>query len=116
MALYIHPNTPPRLVKAYKRAGSYHKLADEIGVNVRFVYELITDGKEPNDTTPALREIRHRLGLKRRKPRAPKPKPPPAPKHLIWWNNIGKEMRHLIVERLYKDKEYCREHPDDKIR
>jgi len=101
----IHPNTPPQLVKKFRKAGSFHKLADEIEVNVKYVYKLITAGEEPTDRTPKGREIRHRLGLKRRKPRgAPRPKPEPAPKHLIWWNNISKEMRHAIVEKIYKGK------------
>jgi hypothetical protein len=109
-AQFIHPNTPPKLVKKFKKAGSFHKLADEINVNVKYIHELITEGKEPNDTTPTLREVRHRLYLRKYKPRN-RPKPP-APKHLIWWNNIGKEMRHFIVKLIYQRKEYYREHPE----
>ena len=105
--LKIHPNTPPKLVKKFRKCGSFHKLADEIGVNVRYVHELITEGKEPTDRTARSREIRHRLALRKYKPKD-RPKPPPAPKHLQWWNNIGKQMRHTIVERLYKHKEYYR--------
>ena len=103
----IHPSTPPKLVKKFRRAGSFHKLADEIKVNVKYVHELITEGKEPTDRTELGREIRHRLGLRKHKPRAsPRPKPPAAPKFLQWWNNIGKEMRHTIVERVYRAKEH----------
>jgi len=100
---FIHPNTPPRLVKKFRKAGSYHKLADEIEVNVSYVFDLIAYGKEPNDTTPKLREIRHRLGLRKYKPRN-KPKPTPAPKHLIWWNNQGKDKRHAIVKKIYEGR------------
>jgi len=102
-AKQIDPNTLPSLVKKFRKAGSYHKLAEEIEVNVSYIFDLITAGREPNDSTPRLREIRHRLGLRKYKPRN-RPKPKPAPKHLIWWNNIGKEMRHAIVEKIYKGK------------
>jgi len=163
----IHPNTPPKLVKKFRKCGSFHKLADEIEVNVKYVYELIVKGEQPNDTTENLREIRKRLHLTKRKRKRfagcehcgklvevadsgmlyshshpdgtyckgsdqrdflldfklpkdynkrlaelmAKPKPPPAPKHLQWWNNIGKELRHTIVGRLYKHKEIYRENP-----
>ena len=100
----IHPNTPPKLVKIFKRAGSYHKTADEIEVNVSYVYELITKGKEPNDTTPALREIRHRLGLRKYKPRN-RPKPPPVPEHIRWWRRVGKPVRDTIIEKLYHKRQ-----------
>jgi len=115
-APFIHPATPPRLVKAFKRAGSYHKLAEALSdekftMNVRYPYELIHKGIEPTDRTVLGREIRHRLYLKRYKPKPRRPKPP-APKHLIWWNNIGKRMRHMIIERLHRHKEYYRDHPE----
>ena len=71
----VHPNTPPQLVKKFRKAGSFHKLADALEINVKYVYKLITEGLEPNDTTPRLREIRHRLGLRKYKPRGrPRPK------------------------------------------
>lgn len=77
---YIHPNTPPRLVRRFHKAGSFHKLAEERRVNIRYVYELITQGIEPNDTTPKLREIRTRLYLRKHKPRGkPKPSRPLSP-------------------------------------
>jgi hypothetical protein len=76
----IHPNTPPKLVKKFQKAGSFHKLADEIEVNVKYVYELITQEREPTDRTPKSREIRHRLGLRKYKPRN---RTKPAPRQNI---------------------------------
>ncbi len=58
-------NIPPKLARIYQRLGSYHKTAEEIGVNVRYVYDLLAQGKEPPDRTARLRDIRRRLGLPR---------------------------------------------------
>jgi len=102
---FIHPATPPALVKAFTRAGSYHKLADELGVNVKYVYELMNAGIEPTDRTAKSREIRHRLKLRKHKPKN-KPKPPPARKELIWWNNLGKAGRHSRIIRLYERERF----------
>ncbi len=99
----IHPNAPPKLVNAFQKAGSFHRLSQNIGVNVFYVHKLMIKGEEPNDTTPKLREIRHRLGLRKYKP-SQRPKPPPAPKHLVWWNHIGKEMRHAIIEKIHQGR------------
>ena len=65
----IHPNTPPKLVKLLHKAGSFHKTAEAIGVNVYWVYKLVREGKEPTDRTPKGRETRHRLGLHKYKQR-----------------------------------------------
>lgn len=74
--LFIHPATPPRLAKLYKKLGSMHKVAHEREVNIRYVQNLITKGEEPSDRTPALRAIRSKLYLRkyRRKQRGRKPK------------------------------------------
>lgn len=69
---YIHPNTPPRLVKAFRRAGSYHKLADERGVNVAHVYNLIMFGREPRKEEIRLALFLPRRPRKHHKPRAPR--------------------------------------------
>ena len=65
----IHPNAPPKLVKKLYKCGSFHKLADEIGVNVAHIHRLITAGIEPTDRTEHGREIRQRLSLPRYKRR-----------------------------------------------
>lgn len=69
MTSFIHPNTPTRLAAKYKKLKSYHAVAEDRRVNVFYVHDLIHDGKEPNDTTPKLREVRRRLFLSTRKKR-----------------------------------------------
>ena len=71
----IHPNAPPKLIKKLRSLGSFHKLADEIGVNVRWVHGLITAGIEPTDRTEHGRDIRARLFLRRRKRKARQRRP-----------------------------------------
>ncbi len=47
-APYIHPATPPKLIKAFKRARyKYHPLAQARGVNVYWVHQAIRYGKRP---------------------------------------------------------------------
>lgn len=75
MTPFIHPNTPPKLVRLFKKLEcKYHRVADTQGVNVAHVYKLINSGKEPKSP-----DIRRALFLPRnpRKPgRAPKPQTP----------------------------------------
>lgn len=107
---FIHPATPARLVKKFKKVNyKYHKLAEEelsdetFEVNVKYVYELIHDGKEPNDTTATLREVRHRLCLRKykRKNQNHQVKPEPA-EEIIWWRRIGKERRNAHIRLGYE--------------
>lgn len=101
---FIHPNAPPRLVKAYRKAGSFHKLADEIEVNPKYVHELITKGKEPPDTTERGREIRHRLFLPRRKRRGQRKPRQPRPEHMRWWSKQDRDAWIKQLFELNKDK------------
>lgn len=95
----IHPNTPPKLARAYKKAGSFHKLADEIEVNVAYVHELITKGEEPTDRTELGRETRARLFLPRyRRKKGPRKPRQPKPEHLRWWL---RQDREPIIKQLY---------------
>lgn len=95
----IHSNTPPKLVKQLHKCGSFHKLADEIEVNVKYVHELITKGIEPTDRTELGREIRAKLFLtkyrRKGKPRRPRQ---PRPEHLRWWH---KQDRDSLIRQLY---------------
>jgi hypothetical protein len=60
---FIHPNTPPRLVKIFKQMDfKYHQVADRLGINVAHIHNLITKGKEPKD-----KDIRRALFLPARK-------------------------------------------------
>jgi len=96
---FIHPSTPPRLVKRFKALdGKYHKLAEDRKVNVRYVYELIAEGKEPTDRTEKSRAIRRALFLPARKrTRSAQPKPPewviPVKRGI---RKMAKETRHSI--------------------
>jgi len=103
---YIHPNTPPKLAARFKKAKSYHVLAEQIGVNVRYVFELLTDGKEPNDTTPKLREIRRKMFLsaRRKNRKAHRAKPKPMPAHRRWWDDQDKENLIRELYEINKDK------------
>jgi hypothetical protein len=47
-----------RLLRQYRRLGSYQKLADARGVNIRYVYEFLV-----HNTIPANRQIQVALGL-----------------------------------------------------
>lgn len=78
MPVLIHPSTPPKLAKLYRQLGSFHKLADELGVNVAHVHHLIKQGIEPTDQTEKGRETRAKLFLprRRRKPRQRQPQSP----------------------------------------
>jgi len=102
MTPYIHPNTPPKLAAKFKKAKSYHVLAEQIGVNVRYVFELLTDGKEPNDTTPGLREIRRKMFLSARRKNRQRAKPKPKqelPAHRRWWMNQDQDN---LIRQLYE--------------
>lgn len=98
-AVKFHPNAPPRLIKAYKKAGSYHKCADMIEVNVAHVHNLITKGIEPSDRTDTGREIRSRLFLPRHKrKKGPRKPPQPKPDHIRWWS---RQDRESLIKQLY---------------
>jgi hypothetical protein len=43
----IHPNAPIRLVMAFRRAKTFRATAVKLGVNVRYVYDLLVKGIEP---------------------------------------------------------------------
>ena len=105
----IHPNAPPRLIKALRKAGSFHKLADELNINIKYVHELIRKGIEPTDRTEHGRETRARLYLPRRKRKTSKPRKPPKvkPPWRRWWTRQGKAGQENIIRQTYeinKDK------------
>ena len=52
-----------RLIRKYHRFGSYHRLADALGVNVRYVYEFMTNGRIPANT-----RIQRAMGIYLHKP------------------------------------------------
>jgi len=52
-----------RLIRKYHRFGSYHRLADALGVNVRYVYEFVINGRIPANT-----RIQRAMGIYLHKP------------------------------------------------
>jgi hypothetical protein len=102
MTTRIHPSTPPRLVREFRKAGSFHKLAEQLDVNVKYIHDLINKGIEPADSTPTLRMVRHKLHLPKRKRRnRPRPQAEPQPEHTRWWRRLPKESREKIISRLH---------------
>jgi hypothetical protein len=108
-AVEPHPNAPRRLVQAFRNAGSFHKLASEIGVNIQIIHSLITRGIEPTDKTEKGREIRRKLYLtkfkKQAKPRQPLTPMQKAIRRLATATNNSV----LIVRVLRKTKEFTGE-------
>lgn len=107
--LFIHPNTPPKLVTMFRRAigkngkgYNFIALAEQLGVNRRYVHDLITKGIEPSNP-----EIREKLFLKKpHKAHDPasgagrKPYTEP-PEHIKWWRSIAPEARHELIRRAH---------------
>lgn len=78
---------------------SWHKLSDELGINVWYLYEFAKHGKEP--TNP---EIRKRLGLKAKCPvchRAVRLNPPGVKVKRTNWRKMAEDLyqecRRLII-------------------
>jgi len=89
---------PIKLVRLYAQHGSYHKVAQERGVNVYWVYQLLKHGKEP--TNP---KIRQALYLpKSRRAKAGTVKTEPTPAHWNWWRHLPKDYRDKLVWSEYQ--------------
>jgi hypothetical protein len=91
---------PPKLQEQFKQAGSYHKLADKLEINVSYVYNLLKKGIEPPDTTLRLRKIRRALHLPSHKRRPGKHKQQ-APDHMLWWHRLGKGRQDQLIQQLH---------------
>jgi hypothetical protein len=52
-----------RLISKYRRLGSFHRLAEACGVNVKYVYEFLR-----HDKVPTNREIQKAMGIHLPKP------------------------------------------------
>jgi len=101
MKPFIHPVTPGKLKSAFRKASyKYHRLAQQIGVNVKYIYELIHDGNEPVNP-----EIRLKLFLPRhpRRPRTERPPKPPLPEYEQRWRRLTKEQRDQFKKSLFKE-------------
>jgi len=106
---YIHPNCPRRLAAAYHFARNargegfkIHILAEQRGINVRYLYNLIVKGIEPNDTTEKLRAVRKAMFLPARKRKAraviAEKRDVIIPEHVRWWRELPKSTRDKIIQ------------------
>lgn len=68
----FHPNAPERLKTAFFEHGSYRNLADALGINAKYVHDLLAYGDEPSNL-----EIRLKLFLNGH-PKSNKPSFPPG--------------------------------------
>jgi hypothetical protein len=88
-------NIPPKLqrvIKAHK--GIYHKIADALGVNPRYVYDYLKFGKEPTDRTPTGRQTRAKMFLpKRRNTQRAERQPMPE-----WLIRLRRNIRRQVKE------------------
>lgn len=101
----IHPATPRKLKTEFKRAGyKYHRLAKARGINVKYIHDLITKGKEPSNPN-----IRQKLFLPK-KPRAPygskKMTYVEPTEEIKWWRALPKDRRHEYIRLSYQMRSY----------
>jgi hypothetical protein len=93
-----HPNAPERLVFLFiENDKNYHRLANKINVNVRYVYQLLRYGKEPPKKTVKGRVARRKLFLD--KPYQKKPD------FIVQWHHLPTEERHNVIKTYLKYKE-----------
>ena len=112
MKPFIHPRTPPKLKAAFRQVEyKYHDLVSKLKVNPRYLYDLIANGIEPNDTTKKLQEVRIKMFLPRRKrKKATNPKTPVVvPNHIYWWRRLPKETRNDIIRQAWVQLSYLQE-------
>jgi len=100
---FIHPRTPRKLKRVFRLSGYNQRMtARIIGVNPKYVHDLIKQGKEPRHTAVRVKMF---LPKKPRQARTPKPERPLPPTYMRWWRTIGKENRHRIVRREWRNAE-----------
>jgi hypothetical protein len=100
--LTFHPDAPKKLVRAFRRAGTYHATAEALGVNVRYVHDLLRHGVQPKNE-----EVRIRLFLPKHPHRAPRPQQErrPDPEELRWWKRLPGSERHGLIKSLFEIKD-----------
>lgn len=95
-----HPNCPPRLARLYKRLGeSMIAVARDRGVNIKYVFDAIHEGKAPSVKNT---EARTRLYFPKtdRKPAGTKQKTP-TPAHWNWWRHLTTAERDEIMKHWF---------------
>jgi hypothetical protein len=108
---FIHPNCPRKLAAAFHFArnarGQGYKirvLEQNLGVNFKYLVNMIKKGIEPNDTTEKLRAVRKAMFLpeRKRKQRAITRQHTEIPEHRKWWNSLPQSQRNQWIENLYE--------------
>lgn len=84
--IVISPNCPKSLKRRYRRTPSAHKIAQDLGVNVSYVYDALTKGREP-----ANREIARLLGFN------PLRFGDRRTRHMRWCDRLTGQQKHKII-------------------
>lgn len=97
-----HPNTPYKLKIIYRKfKGKYHPLSIFLKINVRYVYDLVVNGKEPTDKTSKGQEARIKLFLPAKKKIIREKKEivkKAKPDFIVQWDHLPKEERHKVIQ------------------
>ncbi len=92
----FHPESPKRLRHAYAKAGSFQRLADQIGVNVSHVFKALRYCVKPSNPKIAAHLFFDgkplRLGDGRHR-------------HIRWWRRLSAQQRNQLIHFLYHYKE-----------
>ena len=102
---FIHPATPSKLKTEFRRARyKYHVLAKAIGINVKYIHDLIHYGKEPTDQSEKGRNIRVKLFLpkKSRKAQERTRQYTEPPEEIKWWRSLKKDARRAYIQNIYQ--------------
>ncbi len=95
----LHPDAPRRLKRLFRKLGSVRKVAKECGVNPRYAYDLLINGKAPGN--PNIAEAlfveqrcfsRLDLGDRRRR-------------HIRWFMRLPRMERSKLILELYSNRE-----------
>jgi hypothetical protein len=109
---FIHPNCPRKLAAAFHFARNAHGegykirvLEQKLGVNFKYLVNMIRKGIEPNDTTEKLRAVRKAMFLPARKRKARTviaEKRETAPEHIKWWRKQPKSLKESYIKDAYE--------------
>jgi hypothetical protein len=107
---FMHPSTPLRLQRAYHKAKgkdgrgwNMRALADKLGVNIKYISELIRKGIEPNNP-----KVRVKLFLRRSARKSSKRGSAPVPLQspsMRWWRMQKSAYRQSVILELWMGKD-----------
>ena len=104
----FHENVPDRLirkynaiVKAYRKQGGYQrKLAKCLGINFKYLNDLLVHGIEPTDRTEKGQKARITLFLPIKKKTSKNSKAiQEIPEFMKQWNKLSKEERYKVIQQ-----------------